>query len=182
MHEYLVNNYQSVCGYGTDDCSCDQVDMNTDQVGGKFEDTALRDCHSLLRVFASNSRVSGSIPDFFQNLEHFECRNCQGLEGTIPENAFGAELISLSLTNTGLYGTIPDSIFGGKTNLRIFNFAGNIGINGTLPASIGDAVALEEFDIWQCPLTGQLPSQIGNLVLLKKLELGGYVAIDHSIS
>ena len=166
IHQYLIDQYGSSCGYGTNNCQCTHINVAQD-VFGTFSETNLDACPNLESIVASNSRVSGGIPSFFQNLVAFECGGCVNLGGTIPENAFGESLEQLRLSDCNLQGSIPDSLFESKDRLTIAELHDNPGLNGTLPTTIGDAFNLEYLYFSGTSLTGQIPSEIGLLTSLR---------------
>lgn len=170
IHQYLIDQYGSSRGYGTNNCNCIHINLEPD-VFGTFSETDLDACPNLERIVASGSRVSGGIPSFFQNLTVFECDRCVNLGGTIPENAFGERLEQLGLSDCNLQGSIPDSLFESKDRLTFAGLQDNPGLNGTLPTTIGDAFNLEHLYFYATSLTGQIPSEIGLLTNLRNLSI-----------
>jgi Leucine-rich repeat (LRR) protein len=80
-----------------------------------------------------------------------------------------AHITSIELHYYGLNGTIPASI-GNLTELVVLNLSDNQ-INGTVPATIGNLTALEDLDLSATHLSGTLPPSVVNLVNLLHISL-----------
>lgn len=103
------------------------------------------------------------------------------LNGTIPASFNGAQLVRLELNNQALPGVLsgPIDIVGTMQSLGVLWLQGN-SFSGTIPASLGSAVSLQECRLNDNKLVGQIPSTFSSSSSLQFLELGNNM-LDGSI-
>ncbi len=81
----------------------------------------------------------------------------------------GGRVTHIQLREGGLNGEIPAEL-GNLTNLRELNLGGNQ-LTGQIPAELGDLTNLRELVFWGNQLTGQISAQLGSLTNLERLSL-----------
>ncbi|KAJ1263385.1 hypothetical protein BS78_09G180500 [Paspalum vaginatum] len=77
---------------------------------------------------------------------------------------------SLRLSSVNIQGTLSDRI-GQLTQLVYLDLSFNIGLGGTMPASIGSLSKLTTLILAGCSFTGSIPQELGNLAQLWFLAL-----------
>ena len=133
--------------------------------------SALAGMSNLSTVTLESTFVSGTIPPAFWNLRLLQILKIESLAISLilgpPIHSPGLEL--LDLHGVGIDGTIPNSV-GSLTALEHLSIRGT-SVTGTFPKSIGNLVKLTTLDASHALLTGSVPSELGNLTSLVHLNL-----------
>ena len=79
--------------------------------------------------------------------------------------------IGLDLSDNGLNGSLPAEL-GQLTHLEVLNLREN-SLSGSLPSELGKLTNLKELDLRNNQLSGSLPPELGDLTNLRGLHLGG---------
>jgi hypothetical protein len=115
-----------------------------------------------------NPRLNGTLPRFLPDLRQLWAQNTS-LSGTLPD--FEATLLRvLYLSGTQVSGTIPPSI-GNLTSLE-YLYLDRTGINGSIPAELVQCSRLIALSIYDARLTGEIPGGLLGLPLLQEVLLG----------
>lgn len=131
------------------------------------------------------NKVGGTIPESISamtdlTLLDLEMNNLVG--PVVPDFMFslGSTLTSYRVSFNDLTGSIPGAIGDELPNLEQFWLAGNEGVVGSLPDSIGGLTKLVTFFVYNTTITGVLPTTIGNMASLRTLDLA-YTKISGAI-
>ncbi|AQK86815.1 probable leucine-rich repeat receptor-like protein kinase At5g49770 [Zea mays] len=90
-----------------------------------------------------------------------------GWDGIMCSNG---RVTSLRLSSVNIQGTLSDSV-GQLTQLMYLDVSFNLGLNGRMPATIGNLAQLTTLILAGCSFTGAIPQQLGNLQQLSFLAL-----------
>ena len=83
----------------------------------------------------------------------------------------GDNLQQLDLCDCGLEGTLPANIGTVCPNLQLLGLAGNPGVTGPIPSSIGTLKFLRKLHLDSNSLDGHVPPSLAGLMALYKLYL-----------
>lgn len=109
----------------------------------------------------SNNQLTGQIPDEWSS----------GLQN---DGNIGLEDLQVLYLHRNMFtGTIPASVgyMGELAYLHMYWNAGQSGIGGPIPTSIGLLRKLNEFHAWNNTLTGSIPEEIGDMTNLRSLRM-----------
>uniref|UniRef100_A0A0E0BPU3 non-specific serine/threonine protein kinase n=1 Tax=Oryza glumipatula TaxID=40148 RepID=A0A0E0BPU3_9ORYZ len=123
---------------------------------------------SLSRFAANQNDFTGFIPrDITKNVKMLDL-SYNNLSGVIPSDILSPRgLETVDLTSNNLEGPIPSNLSSTLYRLRL---GGNI-LDGTIPGTIGDALALAYLELDSNQLTGSIPSELGKCKNLSLLNL-----------
>ncbi|KAL5972681.1 hypothetical protein ACLOJK_039486 [Asimina triloba] len=135
---------------------------------------SLGNLSSLKELALSDNHLQGSIPyelGQLSNLTFFQISG-NNLSGEIPPPIYNLSAIFFfSVVENQLQGSFPSDLGLTLPNLQFF-LAGLNKFTGPIPASIGNASALQRITLSNNSLSGPVPPTIGNLKLLTRLVLG----------
>uniref|UniRef100_A0A0D9XXH9 non-specific serine/threonine protein kinase n=1 Tax=Leersia perrieri TaxID=77586 RepID=A0A0D9XXH9_9ORYZ len=124
---------------------------------------------SLSRFAANQNNFIGLIPSgITKNVKMLDL-SYNYLTGVIPSDILSpVGLETVDLTRNMLEGPIPSNLSSTLYRLRL---GGGNSLNGTIPATIGDALALAYLELDSNQLTGNIPSELGKCKNLSLLNL-----------
>ncbi|KAL4574956.1 hypothetical protein LXL04_021796 [Taraxacum kok-saghyz] len=124
--------------------------------------------HNLRVLDLSSSSLTGFIPESLRGLRYLEVLDLSDNELTGPIPTFHANLSKLKLSYNHLNGSIPKSI-GNQVALTYLDLTSNR-LTGPIPISIGRLVSLQVFSVARNMLSGTIPVTIGQLAKLHSLD------------
>ncbi|KAI9083596.1 hypothetical protein K1719_034538 [Acacia pycnantha] len=131
-----------------------------------------RVCH-VTHILLKSQNISGEVPSEFGNLAHLTelvlSRNC--LNGTIPTSFRRIPLVNLDLVGNGINGSIPAEL-GEIDGLQKLILEDNQ-LGGILPHSLGNLVNLRKLRLSANNFTGTMPDTYGNLKNLTDFSMDG---------
>lgn len=124
---------------------------------------------SLARFAANQNNFTGFIPSgITKNVKMLDL-SYNELSGVIPSDILSpVGLWTVDLTHNKLEGPIPSSLSPTLYRLRL---GGGNSLNGTIPATIGDASTLAYLELDSNQLTGSIPLELGRCKSLSLLNL-----------
>lgn len=130
---------------------------------------------SARQVTMQNVGLTGSIPSEMANMGGLSTLNLShnpDLTGSLPAGLFDNLSIStLNVSHTGLdIDEVPAGLQQQEFSLSNLGLAG-FGIEGEIPAFIGDLPLLQSLDLSDNSFTGPIPSGFGNLKLMNSLNM-----------
>ncbi|CAK9260101.1 unnamed protein product [Sphagnum jensenii] len=158
-----------------------QLDLSSNKLTGSIPESLSSGLSNLVILDMRYNRLNGEIPaaliaSGFGALQRLALSNNQ-LQGSIPDAFTHASLASLTfldLSYNALSGVFPPSL--GNSNslsssLQDLFVSSNSGIDGDIPASLGNLVNLVRLDLSSSNYSGAIPSSFRNLVNLRYLGL-----------
>lgn len=142
----------------------------------------------VIDIRLDQNNLNGTLPSSFASLDGLINLNFNinpGLEGEIFN--FLASFPNLQIAyghDCNFTGGINPSVFS-NSNLRILVFFTNPNLGGEIPSEVGNAIALEEFELASCGLTGEIPAELFQLpnmisINLENNQLTGNIPTDMS--
>nr|APU94870.1 leucine-rich repeat receptor-like protein kinase [Pohlia nutans] len=134
-------------------------------LNGKLEGWVLQNLEHLQVVDVSNNNITGEIPQQFPNNITEITMNNNLFTGSLPQLDQLSLVQIINLSNNELTGNINPQIFTALTNLITLDLSFNQ-LQGTLPDTVKNMVALQTLNLQNNQLSGQLPptlSQLNNL-------------------
>ncbi|XP_027184018.1 receptor kinase-like protein Xa21 [Coffea eugenioides] len=146
--------------------------MNDNSFNGSIPKSIGNLSHSIEKIFASESELMGSIPDWFGYLSNLLLLSLYGnhLTGSVPYTFKSLQkLQALNLENNLLSGPPPHH-FCDMSSLYIVTMGQNQ-ISGAIPSCLGNVTSLGYLLIDQNLLNSSIPANLWNLSHLLKLDL-----------
>eukprot|EP01094_Clydonella_sp_ATCC50884_P020171 TRINITY_DN4135_c0_g1_i1.p1 TRINITY_DN4135_c0_g1~~TRINITY_DN4135_c0_g1_i1.p1 ORF type:complete len:442 (-),score=40.50 TRINITY_DN4135_c0_g1_i1:832-2157(-) len=150
------------CNYATIDGRTLKLELQSNNIRGKLEDTDLRDLQWLRDIYLNDNNITGTYPMYLCNmitLQGLVLANNQ-MHGTIPsEVRFNYNLVAFDLNDNDFEGTIPSG-FAPMRQIDLILLRNNR-LNGTVPADLLTG-HLRQIDISGNEFTGEVPPMTGN--------------------
>ncbi len=150
------------------------LSLRSNQLTGTIP-ASLGQLSRLYSLNLSGNRLTGEIPEPLSTLSELHWLNLSGNQFSGPLPAWLGNLAQLEillLDNNLFSGPIPDS-FRNLANLETLYLVGNWGLDGALPAGLGDLSQLISLSISRTSIGGSIPPELGRLNLLQYLDLHG---------
>ncbi|KAF8389934.1 hypothetical protein HHK36_024453 [Tetracentron sinense] len=133
--------------------NCDRLNgmianISNNLMSGQIPENIGSMCRSLKVLDASGNRITGSMPQSFEDLD---------------------SLVTLDLSRNILQGQIPVGL-GRLKGLKYLSLAGN-NLTGFIPSSLGQLSSLEVLELSSNSLSGEIPKDLVNLRNLTVLQL-----------
>lgn len=128
------------------------------------------------RLQLRNIGITGDLPDLSEltNLEDFRFSDNPELTGDLDESFFESlTLEDFSISRTSLnIDEVPEWLNSQRSRENLSTLAlGGLGLEGEIPAWLGDMTWLSSLSLEDNNLTGSIPSQLGNLNQITTLNL-----------